>query len=277
MPSATPARRRLPLRGRVALITGSSRGIGRETARLFAEKGAAVVLNGRERRRLIETQREMARLGLTTAAVAGDVSQEAQRIVRFAREQFGRLDILINNAGASMRGQFCDTTPEMFQKMITANLLSAASATYAALPELRARRGSILYISSISGLCGFPGVVAYSVAKMGLTALREGLAAELAANGLHVGIIYVGFTQNDPDKTILNGRGETIRLERRFVQTQRTVARHILRMIVRRQSRKVLTIAGGAVAAARRWCPGLLEFVLQRSHGGIHGGTITDK
>lgn len=251
----------------VVLITGSSKGIGRETARLFLSKGYAVVINGRNTSKLSETYGELDDNGGKLLAVAGDVTSEkdADNLVRKALERFGRLDVLINNAGISMRGRFEETTGEVFRAMFETNLVGSAVVSRAALPALRESGGSLLFISSLAGLRGFPGIAAYSAAKMGLTAYADALRVELAGTGVHVGIVYVGFTENDPDKTVYRGDGSQEAITRSSQSSQKDVAQAIFRVVRGRKKVVYLTLFGPLLRFAQRYLPRLVEFALRRS------------
>lgn len=257
-------------RDRVVIITGSSRGIGRATAVALAERGATVVLNGRNRERLEGTRKILAEKGCRVAAVAGDVTspQESRRIIDETVKAYGRIDVLINNAGIIMRGAFEDIQPEVFQQVVQVNLLGSVYPAMAALPFLRETRGSLVFISSIAGLRGFPMASPYSASKMALTALAESLKVELAGSGVHVGVVYVSFTENDPDKKVLSADGSTTPVAPSFQVSQSRTARGIVRSVARRRFRTLLTplgkLAGLIQWAAPRFGDRLLIFSLRR-------------
>jgi len=249
------------LSGRVALVTGSSRGIGRETALALAARGARVVLNGRDEARLERTRAELAAAGLEVAAVAGDVAclPECERLLKAAGECWNRLDILVNNAGVSARGRFAATRPEVFSRVVATNLLGPLYLTRLALPRLQESGGSVVFVSSLAGLHGIPGGAIYSTSKMALTALAQALRAEL--RGVHVGILYVGFTRNDPGKLFFRPDGSLGPLERRYRYslTQEQVAEAVVGMVLRRRRSRVLTGLGQAICLLGRLSPRLLE------------------
>jgi dehydrogenase/reductase SDR family protein 7B len=249
------------LRGRVALVTGSSRGIGRATALALAGRGARVVLNGRNEARLEETRAELTCAGLEVAAAAGDVASlaECERLIEAARACWGRLDILVNNAGISARGRFEATRPEVFTQVIATNVLGSMYATRLALPHLKEVRGSVVFVSSLAGLHGIPGGAVYSTSKMALTALAQALRAELT--GVHVGILYVGFTRNDPAKLFFHPDGSLGPIKRPFHYSlsQEQVAEAIADLVRHRRRSRVLTGLGRTITLLRRLSPRLLE------------------
>ncbi len=265
-------RRFASLCGCTVLITGGGKGIGRETARLFAEAGCNLVISGRDREALEATAHKL-RTGGSVAAegpavlvVQADVTkvEDCRHLVEAAVERFGRLDVLINNAGMSMRGNFADTTLELFDKVVDINFTGAVHMTKHALPFLRQVNGSVLFVSSLSGLKGLPGIAPYGAAKMALTGFAESLYAELYRE-IHVGVVYVSFTENDPGKQMYAADGSSIPLKRdRNSSTQLDVARTIRRMVVRRQRRVVMTPVGKTASLLFGLFPRATEFLISR-------------
>ncbi len=250
------------------LITGSSRGIGREIARRFARAGARVAVHGRDLARLSETASQLRRAGMDVHEVEGDVAVpgEASRIVADAVRLLGGIDVVVNNAGMVMRGRFADTEPEVWDRVVRTNLLGAAYLTRAALPHVVQSGGSIVFISSLVAIWGFPLVSAYAASKMALNAMVESMRTELAGSGVHLGVLYVGVTQNDSGKTILSADGSPTPLAPRpRAMSQERVAEAAYRMVVRRRASRVLTMAGVALAAITRLSPWLLRAILRRS------------
>ncbi|MFW6289101.1 MAG: SDR family oxidoreductase [Spirochaetota bacterium] len=250
------------------LVTGSSRGIGREIASRFARAGARVVIHGRDETRLRKTASALRSQGFDVAEVVGDAAdcRDASRIVEEAAALLGGLDVLVNNAGMIMRGRFADTDSQVWERVVNVNLLGTAIVTRAALSHITASRGSIVFVSSIVGLWGFPLVSAYAASKMALNAMVESMRAELAGSGVHLGVLYVGITQNDPDKRILAADGSPLALSPRpRAMTQAQVAEASYRMVVRRRRSRVLTTGGKAVAVLTRFAPGILRFALRLS------------
>jgi short-subunit dehydrogenase len=261
-----------PFAGRVVVITGSSRGIGRETAFQFGRAGASVVINGRNRERLEQTAVALQAAGIAVTACAGDVTRgsDAEALVAAARDRFGRMDVLVNNAGVSMRGPFRSLSPEVVDTIVRTNISGAVVPTVAALPEIEKSRGSVVFISSLAGVHGFPNVSIYSAAKMALSGLAHAIEAELAGSGVHVGLIYLGFTENDPDKKILSADGAQITVRRRYQMSQERAAACILRLVARRRRQMVLTATGRLLYLFDRVAPVLVRAVLRRSGGRIH-------
>jgi NAD(P)-dependent dehydrogenase (short-subunit alcohol dehydrogenase family) len=248
---------------RVALITGSSRGIGKATALLLARSGAKVVINGRNQDKLSQAGTELEAAGGTVLAVPGDVTdpQECRRIAERTIEVFGRLDFLINNAGISMRGRFEDVEPQVVKQVVELNLLGAAYMTRYALPLVRDTKGSVVFVSSLAGLIrGVPNISVYAFSKMALTGLVESLRVEMNGTGVHFGIVYAGLTEYDPDKVTLDAEGNLVPISRKSHSTKEQVAGSIIRMLKRRRRRMVLTLAGKLGVLGQSLMPRLVGF-----------------
>lgn len=258
--------------GKVVLITGSSRGIGRETAVLFAERGAKIVLNGRDPARLAETVERMHSFGDSVWSYPADVTdpEQCRAMIDAVIARYGRLDVLVNNAGVSMRGAFADLDPSVIDSVTRVNILGAAYPTRFALSALRASRGSVVFISSLAGVRGFAGVSIYSAAKMALTGLAESIHAEHHSDGVHAGVLFLAFTENDPDKTIMGPDGAPMRITRKASTTQRQAAEAVYRMVERRTRKTYLTASGKYLVFMQRHFPWLTDAVILRSKGSIH-------
>jgi NAD(P)-dependent dehydrogenase (short-subunit alcohol dehydrogenase family) len=235
--------------GKTVLVTGGGRGIGREIARHFGELGCRVAICGRHREILEKTRKQFEAQGIETIALTCDVTDAKQcsAAVSATLDRFNRLDILVNNAGMTMRGAFADISLDLFHRITDVNFNGTVNMTHAALPALIEASGSIVLISSLAGLKGLPGVAPYCTSKMALTALAESLRMELSP-GVHIGALYVSFTENDPDKTMYDQQGNLIPLKRdKTASTQTDVARACANLVAKRRRRIVMTGAGKAV------------------------------
>jgi NAD(P)-dependent dehydrogenase (short-subunit alcohol dehydrogenase family) len=248
-------------RGKVALVSGASRGVGLALARQLVQSGAKVVMTARGEKRLLASEQELKSLGGDVAALAGDVGkwEDAERMVRLAMEKFGRLDILVNNAGVSMRGHFSELAPEVCKQVAETNLMGSIYLSRAAIPFLKAAKGHLVFISSIAGLFGLPGASIYCASKGGLKGLTESLRLELAAEGVHVGIVYLGYTEHDPEKRILLADGKLAPPDRPAHHSQAYAAGLILKLIEKRKRDLVMTPIGKLGAYIYRFFPGLVE------------------
>lgn len=182
------------LAGKVALTTGASSGIGRAVALRLAEEGAAVALVGRDQAALASAAAEAGAGGASTRVIGADLSRPAdcRRAVEETVEGLGRLDVLVHAAGIIGMGTLESTSLEDWSAMMRINLDSAFVLMQAALPHLRASRGNVVNVSSVTGLRAFPGVLAYCVSKAGMDQLTRCAALELAADGVRVNAVNPG-------------------------------------------------------------------------------------
>jgi uncharacterized protein len=208
----------------VALVTGASSGIGEATARRLAQDGAKLVLVARREERLHQLAAELG--GATVVAV--DLTEEdAPALIAAAVEsEHGRLDLLVNNAGAAWRGSFADTGWEGVERHMKVNFDATVRLTEALLPLLRrSAPSSIVNVASVAGRISRPRSSAYSASKFALIGWNDGLHGEEKANGVHVGMVLPGFisTEGFPQQELMD-RG----LTRRIVSTPEKVAQAIL-------------------------------------------------
>jgi len=258
----------LLMKNKVVIITGSSQGVGRETAWQLAQKGATIVLNGRNVNKLKETLVAFQKEGFNVSAISGDISkhEDCQKIVEHTLKNHGQIDYLINNAGISAALNSLETqSPNVFRKVIEINVLGVVNMTIAALPEIKKLKGGVLFISSLAGIYGLPNAAAYSTSKMALTALVESLKLELNGTGVYVGIAYLTFVENDKRKTVLDKEGKPISQPKYGFSKAKPVneiARQIIRMIEKRTFKKHFSLLGKAFYFMKRLSPWLLEKIM---------------
>lgn len=188
------------LEGKVAVITGGSRGIGRAIAMRLSAEGAKVAICGRNLAAAEEVVAEIEATGATGMAVAADVSREseADALIHASIKRFGRLDILVNNAGITRDGLLVRMKEEDWDTVLDVNLKGAFFTTRAALrPMLRARGGRIVNISSIAGTMGIAGQANYSAAKAGLIGFTKAVAKEVASRSITVNAVAPGFIETE--------------------------------------------------------------------------------
>ncbi|MFQ5878065.1 MAG: 3-oxoacyl-[acyl-carrier-protein] reductase [Acidobacteriota bacterium] len=193
------------LGGRVSLVTGASRGIGRAVARLLAERGSDVVLAARDAKALEETASSCRALGVRAAVVPMDIADaEAIRSgVARALESFGRIDHLVNNAGVTGDALLLRMKRQEWDRVLRVNLTGAFELTRAVLPAmLRARYGRIVNISSVVALTGNPGQSNYCAAKAGLIGLTRSLAREVASRQITVNAVAPGLIETEMTRGI---------------------------------------------------------------------------
>ncbi len=195
---------KMRLNGKVAIVTGASRGIGLATARMLAEHGAAVVLNARDEAALSEAVNGIRRAGGQALGVAGDVvldsTQLRLRLVDAAVQGFGGLDIAVNNAGVvGPIGPLSDIELDAWRQVLDTNLTSAYLGARRQIPAMLARGGgAIVFTSSFVGTSvGLPGMAAYGAAKAGLMGLVKGITADHAAQGIRANALLPGGVDTD--------------------------------------------------------------------------------
>jgi 3-oxoacyl-[acyl-carrier protein] reductase len=190
-----------PLDGKVAIVTGGSRGIGAEVAGRLAEDGAAVVVSGRDGDRLQRTVREWETQGRAVLGVVADAAnrEDCERLVNTTRQQFGRVDILVNNAGVTHDQLLVRMTDEDWDRVIEVNLRSAFLMTRAVSKALVRQKsgGRVINITSTSGAMGNAGQVNYSAAKAGLIGFTKAAARELAHWSILVNAVAPGLIETD--------------------------------------------------------------------------------
>jgi len=189
------------LRDRVALVTGASRGIGRAVALALADEGATVAVNyARSSEAAQAVADEIAQAGGSAIALAADVSQaeQVEALLSQLRQQYGRLDVLVNNAGITRDGLMLRMKPQDWQAVLDLNLTGAFLCTQAASKiMLKQRSGRIVNIASVAGEMGNPGQANYSAAKAGLIGLTKTVAREMAERGVTANAVAPGFIATD--------------------------------------------------------------------------------
>ena len=191
----------IDLGGKVALVTGASRGIGRATATVLAGCGAAVIVNYRgQAEAAAEVVAQIEAAGGRATAVQADVSDagDVERLVKTTTETYGSLDILVNNAGIARDNLLLRMKDDEWDSVIDTNLRGTYLLTKAVLrPMMRARRGRIITIASVVGLLGNAGQANYAAAKAGLIGFTKSVAREMASRGITANAVAPGFVETD--------------------------------------------------------------------------------
>jgi NADP-dependent 3-hydroxy acid dehydrogenase YdfG len=185
---------------RVVAITGASAGIGRATALRLARDGARVVVSARRGDRLETLVAEITRLGGKARAVVADVTSQddLHAVVAAAREHFGRLDVMICNAGFGIYGRAGEIAPSEMRRMMDVNYMGTYHGIHAALPVFRAQKsGHVIVVSSIVGRRGVPFTGGYAATKFAQVGLAESIRAELAGTGIHVSLVFPVSTRTE--------------------------------------------------------------------------------
>ncbi|MES2798499.1 MAG: SDR family oxidoreductase [Bacteroidota bacterium] len=251
---------------KVAIITGSSRGIGKAIALELAKRGAKVVLNGRNQQRLEETLALVAAIQPESIFVCSDVStiEGSKELIDTTINRFGQLDILINNVGISMRGNVADLNPAVFKTVFDSNVLGTVNPTILALKHLRKTKGSIVFISSLAAIHGLPGLSAYSASKAALQSVAESIRIE-ERNKIHVGLVFVAVTEIEHNKETIGADGKpkliTTRHGKKILSTE-DVAKDVIRNIEKKKFRTIQTFLGKMNAFIHSRSPKLVEKIM---------------
>lgn len=203
------------LKGKTAIVTGASRGIGRAIALRLADMGANVVLNYRSSAQSTEELiKEIEEKGVKAAAVQADISkfEEAERLTKAAVDTFGSIDILVNNAGITKDGLLLRMKEEDFDSVINVNLKGAFNTIkHVSGIMLKQRSGKIINISSVVGITGNAGQLNYSAAKAGILGMTKSAARELGSRGITVNAVAPGFIQTDMTEVLSDKVKENIK------------------------------------------------------------------
>ena len=254
---------------KVVVITGGSDGIGKALIEVLIPLGAKVATCGRSHDKIYNLQMEYSKVLLH--AVACDVSdeEECRRFIESTIDTFGGIDVLINNAGISMRALFTECETRVTKKIMDINFLGSVYCTKYALPSILERKGTVAGVSSTAGYRGLPGRSAYSASKFALQGWLESLRTELLHSGVHVMWVCPGFTASNIRLSALDrqgqARGESVLDEGRLMTAQ-DCARHIVRAIERRKRTLVLTFLGKVTVLINKVAPSLADRLTYRHY-----------
>jgi short-subunit dehydrogenase len=248
------------MKNKVVVITGGSSGIGRALAEEFGAHGSKILITGRNSEQLENTVRDLKGKGIIIEGFVSDVSVEEdnKRMAVEAIRKFGTIDVLINNAGISMRALFEEVDLDVIKKVMDINFYGVLYATKYCLPEIIKNKGSVIGISSIAGYRGLPGRAGYSASKFALNGFLEVLRTEFLKRDVHVLTACPGFTASNIRKSSLTRdggkQGESPRNETEMMSAEEC-ARHIYKATVKRKNSLVLTTQGKFTVFLNKWLP----------------------
>lgn len=251
------------MKGRVVVITGASSGIGRALAIEFFSRGARLALGARRIDQLEELKTELNDSAILCVETDVAIEADCKKLIDLTLERFGKIDILINNAGISMRALFMDMDLEVMRRIMNVNFYGTIYCTKYALPHLLKTKGSLVGIISIAGYVGLPARTAYSASKFAIRGFLDTLRIEHLKDGLHVLVAAPGFTASEVRKVALtaNGtpQGETPRNEEAMMSAK-TCAYRIAEAVRKRKRTLILTfIEGKLTVFLGKFFPGLLD------------------
>jgi short-subunit dehydrogenase len=242
-----------PMKDKIVLITGASSGIGKALAYEFGNKGAKVVLAARNLAALEEIVADLHTLGIQALSVKTDVTIEndCRHLIEKTVEHFGRIDIMICNAGISMRALFVDLQLDVMRKLMDTNYWGTVYCSKFSMPYLLKTSGSLVGVISIGGYVGMPGRSAYAASKFAVRGFLDTVRVENRKTGLHVLVVAPGFTTSNIRKTALladgSEQGATPRDENHMMSAEK-VASQIYRAVVMRKRHLILTFVEGKLA-----------------------------
>ncbi len=252
------------MKDKVVVITGASSGIGEALAKRFALAGAKVVIAARNIGKLIKLADELSKDAAEVLSVKTDVSSESEcrNLINETVIKFGGIDILINNAGISMRALFENTDLNVIRKLMDVNFWGTVYCSKFALPHLLKSRGSVVGVSSIAGYKGLPGRAGYSASKFAMQGFLEVLRIENMKKDLHVLIACPGFTTSNIRNTALaadgSQQGESPRNEDKMMSADE-VALQIFKAIQKRKDRLTLTSQGKLTVVLNKFFPKFMD------------------
>ncbi|MCD4696847.1 MAG: SDR family oxidoreductase [Bacteroidales bacterium] len=251
------------MKDKTVIITGASSGIGRALAFKYAKAGAKVVLAARSFDKLQELKKSL-KGASSVLIVKTDVSKEedCKNLIEQSIKSFDTIDILINNAGISMRALFEKTELQVIKNLMDINFWGTVYCTKYALPFILQQKGSVVGVSSIAGYKGLPGRTGYSASKFAMHGFLEVLRIENLKKGLHVLIACPGFTSTNIRNTALaadgSQQGESPRDEDKMM-TAKEVANHIYKAVERRKDRLTLTFQGKLTVLLNKVFPKFMD------------------
>ena len=248
------------MKDKVVVITGGSSGIGKALALEFGKHGSKVLITGRNKETLDQAVQEIKNSGVNIVGFQADVSIESdnEKMASFALQHFGKIDVLINNAGISMRALFEDVDMSVVEKVMKTNFYGVMYATKYCLPSIIENRGSIVGISSVAGYRGLPGRTGYSASKFALNGFLEVLRTELYKKHVNVLTACPGYTSSNIRKRSLTKdgsiQGESPRNENSMMSANEC-AHHIYKATVKRRKILILTVQGKLTVFMNKWFP----------------------
>jgi len=251
------------VKNKVVVITGASSGIGRALAKEFAAMGSKLSLAARRTDLLEELRAELPEADILIQTTDVSNENDCRTLMEETVKRFGRIDVLINNAGISMRAAFEDVDLKVIRQLMEVNFYGTVYCSKYALPYLLETKGSLVGVISIAGYVGLPGRTGYSASKFAIRGFLDTLRIETLKKGLHVLVAAPGFTASEVRKVALTNdgsqQGETPRDESKMMSSEEC-ARHIVGAIKKRKRELILTFTEGKLTVLLgKFFPALLD------------------
>ena len=251
------------MKNKVVVITGASSGIGRALAREFASKGARLSLGARRTELLEELRNELPGTEIFIQKTDVSLEEDCKNLIESTYNHFGQIDVLINNAGISMRALFEEVDLKVIKQLMDVNFYGTVFCSKYALPHLLKTKGSLVGVISIAGFVGLPGRTGYSASKFAIRGFLDTVRIENLKKGLHVLVAAPGFTASEVRKVALTSvglqQGETPRNEENMM-TAEECAMHIVKAVEKRKRQLILTFTEGKLTVfLGKFFPSLLD------------------
>lgn len=253
--------------GQRVMITGGSDGIGKALVERFLDAGARVATCGRSADKLYQLRVRHSSQPLFTQVVDVRKEEDCRNFVNAALREFGGIDVLVNNAGISMRAMVRDTSLDTLRTVMDVNFWGTVYCTKFALDSIIQNKGVIVGVSSIAGYRGLPGRSGYSASKFAVNGWLEALRTELLNTGVHVMWVCPGFTTSNIRNVALNDKGAPqgeSPLEEGKLMSAEECADHIKRAIAHRKRTLVMTFQGNETVWLNKLLPGLADKLVRK-------------
>ena len=256
---------------KVVIITGASSGIGLALAREYANRNFNIVAAARRLDKLNELKEELAEKNIEVLTVQTDVSKEddCKNLIIKSKEHFGKIDVLINNAGISMRALFDQVDIDVLKRLMDVNFWGTVYCSKYALPHLLEAKGSLVGVISIVGHVGLPGRTGYAASKFAIRGFLDTIRIENLKKGLHVLVAAPGFTASEVREVALtedgSQQGKTPRAEEKMM-TAEVCALKIAKAVEKRKGQLILTfMEGKLVVFLNKWFPRFMDKMIYNS------------
>jgi len=251
------------MKNKVVVITGASSGIGRALSIEFASKGAKLSLGARRTDLLESLRSELPGTEILITKTDVSIESDCRQLMEESVKHFGQIDVLINNAGISMRALFEDLDLKVIRQLMDVNFYGTVYCSKYALPYLLKSKGSLVGVISIAGYVGLPGRTGYSASKFAIRGFLDTIRIENLKKGLHVLVAAPGFTASEVRKVALSNdgsqQGETPRDESKMMSAEEC-AHHIVRAVKKRKRELILTFTEGKLTVfLGKFFPSLLD------------------
>lgn len=252
---------------KVVVITGGSDGIGKALIDALIPLGAKVATCGRNQDKLYNLQVQYSNQLLHTMVADVSKYRECENFINSTIDTFGGVDILINNAGISMRSLLKDLDIDVIKKVMDVNFFGTVYCTKLALNSITERKGTIVGVSSIAGYRGLPGRSGYSASKFAVNGWLESIRTELVESNVNVMWVCPGFTRSNIRNAALNSKGEIqgeSPLDEAELMSPEDCAQHILKAIIKRKRSLVLTFKGKQTVFINKFFPSLADMLVKK-------------